>query len=143
MTITLTNKKEILLLVTILLQSHHVLVTRITILMVILVHIKTVAQGNRAFGRSGPIGQVVLLHVVLDKVYKVELELEMTHVLKKVFKLKIVMVPVTPVVVHVNHGQNGVHAMLHVVPELKVEVVLVAPIKDVQMPVKRGHVMLV
>ena len=66
MTITLTNKREILLLVTILLQSHHVLVIRITILMVILVHIKTVAQGNRAFGRNGPIGQVVLLHVVRE-----------------------------------------------------------------------------
>ena len=81
--------------------------------------------------------------MVLVQAFRVELEQEMMHVLKKVFKLKIVMVPAMPVVVHVNHGQNGVHAMLHVVPELKVEVVLVALIKDVQMPIKRGHVMLV
>ena len=60
MTIILTNKRVALLHVTILLQLHHVLATRITILMVILVHIKTVAHGNRAFGRNGPIGQVVL-----------------------------------------------------------------------------------
>ena len=53
------------------------------------------------------------------------------HVLKKVFKLKIVMVPVTLVVERVKHGQNGEHAMLHVVLELKVEVVRVALIKDV------------
>ena len=60
MTITLTNKKEVLSHVTTLLQLHHVPVTQITILMVTLVHIKTVAQGNRAFGRNGPIGQVAL-----------------------------------------------------------------------------------
>ena len=60
MTITLTNKKEVLLLVTTLLQLPHVLVTRITILMVILVHIKTIVQDNRAFGQNGPIGQLAL-----------------------------------------------------------------------------------
>ena len=97
----------------------------------ILVHIKTAAQGNHVFGQNGPIGQVVLLHVVLEKVFRVELEQEMMHVLKKVFKLKIVMVPVTLAVERVNRGQNGEHAMLHVVLELKVEVVRVALIKDV------------
>ena len=95
------------------------------------VHIKTAAQGNHVFGQNGPIGQVVLLHVVLEKVFRVELEQEMMHVLKKVFKLKIVMVPVTLAVERVNRGQNGEHAMLHVVLELKVEVVRAALIKDV------------
>ena len=99
--------------------------------MVILVHIKTVVLDNRAYGQNGPIGQVVLLHVVLELVFRVESEQEMMHVLKKVFKLKIVMVPVTLVVERVNHGQNGEHAMLHVELELKVEVVRVALIKDV------------
>ena len=64
----------------------------------------------------------------------------MTHVLKKVSKLKAVMVPVTPVVVHVNHGQNGVHAMSHVVLELKLVIVLVALIKDVLMQHKIDRV---
>ena len=99
--------------------------------MVILVYIKTVAQDNRAYGQNGLIGQVVLLHVVLELVFRVESEQEMMHVLKKVFKLKIVMVPVTLVVERVNHGQNGEHAMGHVVLELKVEVVRVALIKNV------------
>ena len=99
--------------------------------MVILVHIKTVAQDNRAYGQNGLIGQVVLLHVVLELVFRVESEQEMMHVLKKVFKLKIVMVPVTLVVERVNHGQNGELAMLHVVQELKVGIVRVALIKDV------------
>jgi len=111
--------------------------------MVILVHIKTVAQDNRAYGQNGLIGQVVLLDVVLVQVFRVESEQEMMHVLKKVFKLKVVMVLATHVVVHVNHGQNGAHAMLHVVLELKVEVVRVVPMKDALMPIKRDHVMLV
>ena len=111
--------------------------------MVILVHIKTVAQDNRAYGQNGLIGQVVLLHVVLELVFRVELEQEMMHVLKKVSKLKVAMVPVTHVVVHVNHGQNGEIAMLHVVLELKVAVVLVVPMKVAQMPIKRDHVILV
>ena len=64
----------------------------------------------------------------------------MTHVLKKVSKLKAVMVPVTPVVVHVNHGQNGVHAMSHVELELKLVIVLVALIKDVLMQHKIDRV---
>ena len=111
--------------------------------MVILVHIKTVAQDNRAYGQNGLIGQVVLLHVVLELVFRVESEQEMMHVLKKVFKLKIVMVPVTLAVERVNRGQNGEHAMLHVVLELKVEVVRVALILDALMLIKLDHVMLV
>ena len=97
----------------------------------ILVHIKTAVQGNHVFGQNGLIGQVVLLHAVLELVFRVESDQEMMHVPKKVFKLKIVMVLVTLVVERVNHGQNGEPAMCHVVLELKVEVVRVALIKDV------------
>ena len=64
----------------------------------------------------------------------------MTHVLKKMSKLKVVMVPAMPVVVHVNYGPNGVHAMLHVVLELKLVIVLVALIKDVLMQHKIDRV---
>ena len=49
-----------MLLVTILSQLPHVPVIPITILMVTLVHIKTIVQGNRAFGQNGPIGQLAL-----------------------------------------------------------------------------------
>ena len=78
--------------------------------------------------------------MVLVQVFRVELEQEMTHVLKKVSKLKVVMVPAMPVVVHVNYGPNGVHAMLHVVLELKLVIVLVALIKDVLMQHKIDRV---